>query len=154
MNVSAWYAVDVWLKSDACRQIGLIEWRSGNVVGHISEVTVHRARLVLYWDRWPFAGIAYVLVCNQQLIQISLRPQVGQEMSTPPRFPLVGCILFPKTATTVTPIANRNHKAPQGGWRSSPPACTASLIFWSSKAPWLWPWPWIGSRLYQHAQYL
>ena len=47
-----------------------------------------------------------------------------------------------------------NQKAPQGGWRSSPPACTASIIVGSSKGPWSCPWPWIGSRSYQHAQYL
>jgi len=38
--------------------------------------------------------------------------------------------------------------------RSSPPACTASLIVGSSKAPWHWPWPWIGSRSHQHTQYV
>jgi len=36
------------------------------------------------------------------------------------------------------------------GLRSSSPACTASLIVGSSKAPWPWLWPWIGSRPHQH----
>jgi len=48
-----------------------------------------------------------------------------------------------------------NHqKALQDDWWSLPPACTASLIFGSSKALWPWPWLWIWSRSYQHAQYL
>ena len=47
-------------------------------------------------------------------------------------------------------------KDPQGGWRSSPPARTASCgvpaitikIFGNLEAPWPWSWPWIGSRSY------
>ena len=45
-------------------------------------------------------------------------------------------------------------KSPARGLRSSPPACTASLVVGSSKAPWPWPWPWIGSRSNQHIQYM
>ena len=43
-------------------------------------------------------------------------------------------------------------ESPARGLRSSPPACTASLVVGSSKAP--WPWPWIGSRSNQHTQYM
>jgi len=49
--------------------------------------------------------------------------------------------------------SSKNQKAPQGGWRSSPPACKTSLTFRSSEAPSPWHWPWIESRSYQHAQY-
>jgi len=45
-------------------------------------------------------------------------------------------------------------ESPARGLRSSPPACTASLVVRSSKAPWPWPWPWIGSRSHQHTQYM
>jgi len=45
-------------------------------------------------------------------------------------------------------------ESPARGLWSSPPACTASLIVGSSRAPWYWPWPWIGSRSYQHTQYV
>ena len=45
-------------------------------------------------------------------------------------------------------------ESPARGLRLSPPACTASLVVGSSKAPWPWPWPWIGSRSHQHTQYI
>jgi len=45
-------------------------------------------------------------------------------------------------------------ESPARGLRSSPPACTASLVVGSSKAPWPWAWPCIGSRSYQHTQYM
>ena len=44
-------------------------------------------------------------------------------------------------------------ESPAMGLQSSPTACTASLIFASSKVPLPWHLPWIGSRSYQHAQY-
>ena len=44
-------------------------------------------------------------------------------------------------------------ESPPRGLQSSPTACTASLIFASSKVPLPWHLPWIGSRSYQHAQY-
>ena len=37
---------------------------------------------------------------------------------------------------------NIQPESPARGLRSSPPACTASLVVGSSKAPWPWPWPW------------
>jgi len=43
-------------------------------------------------------------------------------------------------------------ESPERGLRSSPPACTASLVVGSSNGP--WPWPWIGSRSRQHTQYV
>jgi len=49
-------------------------------------------------------------------------------------------------------INTKNPESPARGLQSSPPACTASLIVGSSKAP--WPWPWIRSRSYQHTQYV
>jgi len=53
-------------------------------------------------------------------------------------------------------INNNNNKleSPARGLRSSPPACTASLVVRSSQAPWPSPWPWIGSRSNQHTQYM
>jgi len=45
-------------------------------------------------------------------------------------------------------------RKPRKGLRSSPPACTASLVVGSSKTPWPWLWPWIGSRSHQHTQYM
>ena len=60
--------------------------------------------------------------------------------------------------TPSTPLFYRQYslkpESPARGLRSSPPACTASLVVGSSRAPWPWPWRWIGSRSNQHTQYM
>ena len=44
--------------------VGWVAWPSGNVLGHINEVALHPARLVL---RWVTVHRYVVLVCNQSL---------------------------------------------------------------------------------------
>jgi len=59
------------------------------------------------------------------------------------------CVLLKAGCATLT---RKPRRGADGHRRQH--ACTALLIFGSSKTPWPWPWPWIGLRSYQHAQYL
>ena len=49
-----------------------------------------------------------------------------------------------------------NKKAPQGGWRSSPPACMVCCGLSAVTITSLWPWPWpsVRSRSHQYVQYI
>jgi len=63
--------------------------------------------------------------------------------------PLFACHSEPIITVTrlMGSVSYRTKMKPESharGLRSSLPACTASLIVGSSKAPWPWPWPWIG----------
>ena len=56
-------------------------WRSGNIVAHMNEVTVRRARLVLGWVTrlWRTNHLS---ISPSHPGQLSLLPSAGREMST------------------------------------------------------------------------
>ena len=57
------------------------EWRSGNGVGRINEVTLRRARLVLGWVT-VFGQAIHLSISPNHLGQLSLIPYARREMST------------------------------------------------------------------------
>jgi len=56
-------------------------WHSGNVVGRFSEVTLHRARLVL-GRVTVFGRTNHLSISPSHPGQLGLLPSVGREMST------------------------------------------------------------------------
>jgi len=57
-----------------------VVWRSGNSVGHINNVTVRRARLVLGWVT-IFWQVNHLSISPSHPGQLSLLPSVGRETS-------------------------------------------------------------------------